>query len=158
MIDLDYVEQANPLALDHFELYEPTSTKKEKFQFGDRVTTTYYCSSRHISNLEETNGILARKVIELDKNDIPNRVFTIIERTRLHTGNLRADFEYSEMGGKIMGSNYLETEHCYTVYVLSDGFGSRYRALPDHMSCIVDAPDPTEPTQAEGGSLSCLDG
>lgn len=152
MISYNYIENAvDSFELNPFELYEPNETKKEKFKFGDKVITTHYCESRHITNFKETNGVLARKVITLDKSDIPNRIFTVIERTRLHIGNLRADFEYSEMGGKIMGSNYLETEHCYTVYVLSDGFGSRYKALPDHMSCIVDAPEPTEPTQAVKG-------
>ena len=127
-------------------MYEPSDSMTEKPNFLDRVKATEFCNSTYIhlegSTYEKPK---VRKVIELTKNEEHDKVFTVIERTRLCIGNLKEETECGEFGSIISTQRYLDTERWFHVYILSDGFGKRWTALADHLEVLPKAPESTEP-------------
>lgn len=120
--------------------YPESTNELPKFNFLDNVRVTDFCVGSYLHESRNTSNPTVRKIIELYPNDQPDRIFTIISRTRLHIGKLERDYEYEDFGGIVAGQTYLNTERWFTVYVLSAGFGTSYRALAEHISRLEVTP------------------
>lgn len=118
-----------------FIKYEPVQGERVRFQFLQNVKATHFCDSLHVQ-VHQEGDVLAEKVIELFVNPETERIFTVIDRTRLHIGTLEESVEYSDYDQAITGQRFLRTKKVCTVYILSDGFGKKFKALPDHLAVI----------------------